>query len=72
MPAIYIDKHSTTGFQISACVNGNKDVFYKTREDNKFADKEPGANFLSQTIMIWPMIKGPCCHYMTDILGMKN
>ena len=42
MPAIYIDKHTTTGFQISACVNGNKDVFYKTREDNKFADKEPG------------------------------
>ena len=50
MPAIYIDKHSTTGFQISACVNGNKDVFYKTREDNKFADQEPGLDFLSHDI----------------------
>ena len=43
MPAIYIDKDATTGFQISACVNGNKDVWYKTRQDESFVDKEAGA-----------------------------
>ena len=43
MPAIYIDKDATTGFQISACVNGNKDVWYKTRQDESFVDKETGA-----------------------------
>ena len=47
MPAIYIDKDTTTGFQISACVNGNKDVWYKTRQDESFVDKEAGAKFLN-------------------------
>ena len=47
MPAIYINKHSKLGFQISACVNGNKDVFYKTQEDPNFPEKEPGAKFFT-------------------------
>ena len=48
MPAIYIDKDTsttgtTTSFQISACVNGDKDMWYKTRLDENFPDKEPEA-----------------------------
>ena len=51
MPAIYIHKYYKLAFQISACVNGQKDVFYKTNEDSNFPEKESGARFLSQTII---------------------
>ena len=40
MPAIYINKKPTLGFQISACVNGNKDLFYLTSQDPNFFEKE--------------------------------
>jgi len=49
MPAIYIHKYYKLAFQISACVSGSKDVFYKTNEDPNFPEKESGARFFKES-----------------------
>ena len=73
-PAIYIDKWATLGLQISACVNGNKDYYYKTRQDNNFPDQNgmiKGKWYLVEVGQSFQQEKGGYVYYII-INGLRN